>query len=145
MVSTKTCWHCGKRLLLSDYNKNSSERDGYQKFCRKCQRVYGRKRYQENIQKERIRGTEKYRKIKEEVFGHYGSYCQCCGETILDFLAIDHILNDGYEHRKTVPGGIRMYYWLKKNQFPDGFQVLCHNCNWSKHANHGQCIHKIRS
>jgi len=25
-----------------------------------------------------------------------------------------------------------MYYWLRDNGFPDGFQVLYWNCNWKK-------------
>ena len=31
--------------------------------------------------------------------------------------------------------------WLKRNDYPPGFQVLCHNCNWAKHAL-GRCPHQ---
>jgi hypothetical protein len=141
----KVCWSCNQELSLASYNKNSSEKDGHQKFCRQCQREYGRKLYHKNKQREQERCRAKYRILKEEVFNHYGGSCVCCGESILDFLAMDHIDNDGAEHRKEakITGGIRMYYWLKRNNFPNNFQVLCHNCNWSKHANGGTCIHQL--
>ncbi len=32
--------------------------------------------------------------------------------------------------------------WLKANNFPPGFQTLCHNCNIGKHRNKGICPHK---
>jgi len=71
---------------------------------------------------------------------HYGDVkCQCCGEDHIEFLAIDHINNDGAAHRRRVGRGI--YHWLVKNNFPPGFQVLCHNCNFAKSA-YGTCPHK---
>jgi hypothetical protein len=70
--------------------------------------------------------------------------CVCCNEREYEFLAIDHINNDGAAHRKevNVKGGIDMYVWIMKNEFPPMFQILCHNCNWSKRHPSGQCIHK---
>lgn len=57
--------------------------------------------------------------------------CNCCGEATIEFLAIDHINNNGYEHRKIVKGS-DLYRWLRSNNYPEGFQVLCHNCNFAK-------------
>jgi hypothetical protein len=34
----------------------------------------------------------------------------------------------------------RFYRWLITNNFPDDFQILCHNCNYAK--SHGGCPHK---
>ena len=28
--------------------------------------------------------------------------------------------------------GIDLVKWLTLNDFPDGFQILCHNCNYAK-------------
>ena len=69
-------------------------------------------------------------------------------------LTIDHVNNDGSKHRREIgklykyPDGRRalvtdIYGWLEKNGFPDGFQVLCYNCNISKHRNKGVCEHKL--
>jgi len=79
-------------------------------------------------------------KNKELVFEHYGKKCACCGESNIKFLTIDHINGGGTKHRKNIK--IKMYSWLKKNNFPEGFQTLCFNCNWGKYHNNGVCPHK---
>jgi hypothetical protein len=85
-------------------------------------------------------------RIKDAVFAAYGGYvCKCCGEIEKSMLCIDHVNNDGYAHRKAIGhrGGIGIYLWIVKNQFPNGFQILCYNCNQSKRINKGVCSHKL--
>lgn len=65
--------------------------------------------------------------------------CACCGERELDFLALDHINNDGAEHRRRVRK--LMYKHLKDEGYPPGIQVLCHNCNVAKGL-YGSCPHQ---
>ncbi len=90
-----------------------------------------------------------YRRLKHAAVMAYGGYrCNCCGETEHTFLSIDHVHNDGYKHkgphgRRYV--GLSLFSWLKKNDYPDGFQVLCHNCNIGKHLNDGVCPHQVDS
>ena len=72
--------------------------------------------------------------------GAYGGKCACCGETTTDFLCIDHINDDGGAHRRQIGRG-NIFHWLQKNEYPDGFQVLCWNCNAAK-AMRGGCPHK---
>lgn len=64
--------------------------------------------------------------------------CLCCGEHRLKFLTLDHIDGGGSQHRRELsksktnsrsPGGLAVYYWLRKNDYPSGFRVLCFNCN----------------
>lgn len=66
--------------------------------------------------------------------------CKCCNEKILDFLTIDHINGGGRRHKKQIKTDL--YVWLIRNNFPEGFQVLCMNCNWGKYVNGGICPHK---
>jgi hypothetical protein len=50
---------------------------------------------------------EYYDKLSMEVLIHYNGNpprCACCGETEERFLTIDHINNDGAEHRRKVMG-----------------------------------------
>lgn len=69
--------------------------------------------------------------------------CSCCGESILEFLTIDHINGGGGKHRSELKRGSGdIYRWLKSNNYPEGFQVLCFNCNSSKHYGNGVCAHK---
>lgn len=86
--------------------------------------------------------TKQYnRDLRDEVYAAYGGYsCKCCGETEPEFLQLDHVNNDGAEHRRAI-GSRNVYYWCKKNGFPPGFQVLCANCNYAK-AHYGQCPHR---
>lgn len=79
--------------------------------------------------------------IKDEVFAQYGGYeCSCCGESVKEFLTLDHINNDGSKHRKTIRGSA-IYNWAKQNNFPPIFQVLCFNCNCGRARNGGVCPH----
>jgi len=67
--------------------------------------------------------------------------CACCGEAQLEFLTIDHIAGGGNKHRKAIgKNGAQFRKWLIDNQFPDGYQVLCMNCNWAK-GKYGKCPH----
>lgn len=73
---------------------------------------------------------------KKDILTHYSGDKPCCGNcgfSDIRALEVDHINNDGAEHRKEVCGGKRggmaMYRWIIKNKFPDTFQILCSNCN----------------
>lgn len=95
---------------------------------------------------ETIRTREMHRvkahRLKLRVISAYGGKCICCEETELAFLNIDHIDGGGCEHRSEVGSGTRFYYWLQRNGFPEGFQVLCANCNQAK-AHQGVCPHQM--
>lgn len=72
--------------------------------------------------------------------------CACCGETILEFLCLDHTNGGGNKHRKTLgdPSGTSIYQWIIKNNFPTGFRVLCYNCN-NAYGHYGKCPHQKES
>lgn len=97
------------------------------------------------VNKERIKQTaaKERRKLRAMVITHYGGMCECCGEQRHEFLAIDHISGGGNQHRKEIgnKGGHSFYRHLKKNNFPEGYRVLCHNCNHSL-GSYGYCPHK---
>ena len=86
---------------------------------------------------------------RTQVFEAYGGYkCNCCGENEPMFLSIDHIDNNGAEERRSglyAGSGVGFYLWLRKNNFPSGYQVLCMNCNTGKHKNGGVCPHQSSS
>ena len=77
--------------------------------------------------------------------------CNCCGEnSFVEFLAIDHIA--GKYKMDSIPELVKIGYssklkdyllidWLIDNNFPDGFQILCHNCNMAKGV-YGKCPHE---
>jgi len=77
---------------------------------------------------------EAYHLLTNEVIDSYGGKCACCGETRKEYLTIDHVNGNGNKQKREI--GIRgtqdFYRWLKKNNYPKGFQVLCFNCNCGK-------------
>lgn len=85
----------------------------------------------------------KYRLDREKVIAHYGGRCACCAEAQFEFLAVDHVV-DRYTDRKNRVGGDRegqpLILWIIKHNFPEGFQILCHNCNTAK-SFYGVCPH----
>lgn len=52
-----------------------------------------------------------------------------------------HVNGGGKQHRLEVGFGQVFYRWLKKNDYPEGYQVLCHNCNLAK-GFYGTCPHQ---
>ena len=57
--------------------------------------------------------------------------CRWCGQGDLDVLCLDHINDDGAAHRRTIRT-TNSYQWIIKHGYPEGFQVLCFNCNMKK-------------
>jgi hypothetical protein len=110
--------------------------------CHEKHLIWSRKDREKKREIYRLRGLEATRKLKREVKEAYGSVCICCGETLLQFLTIDHINEDGAKHRREI-GRTSLYKWLKRNNYPkDNFQLLCFNCNCGKRINGGICPHK---
>lgn len=76
-------------------------------------------------------------RYKQLVFNHYGSFCIHCYENDTNVLEMDHINNGGCKHRIKDQYSKNIFEWLVKNDYPEGFQVLCVNCNRIKHKNKG--------
>ncbi len=86
---------------------------------------------------------------KNKVLAHYSKNnfpeCVCCGEkSSLIFLTLDHIEGRKNVTHKRRLGGNDLYTWITKNNFPSGFQTLCHNCNSAK-SNSTICPHQRSS
>jgi hypothetical protein len=76
------------------------------------------------------------------VLAAYGGRCSCCGEVEPLFLEIDHEAQDGAAHRRQVRSS-SFYGWLIRSGFPEGFRILCRNCNFGVFRNGGVCPHQV--
>ena len=122
-----------ERLALFERNRNTE-----------------RRKNPEWVEKERKRGREYWAAERHRAMMAYGGYhCACCGETEPMFLSLDHVNNDGAEHRRELGydgngkgASSATLSWLRKNNYPEGFQILCMNCNCGKARNGGVCPHK---
>jgi hypothetical protein len=151
----RICSNCGVFKSWSEFHKRKIGFNGYASWCKVCVSSSG------SVEKWRENNPDKYvevqrkcrKKAKLEVVQHYGGKCACCGETELLFLTMDHINNDGAKHRREMSDGKRtssgrevgsqIYFWLRKNNFPTGFQILCWNCNCGRNLNGGVCPHRV--
>lgn len=120
-----------KRL---EYDRLKSQRYRQREGHKDRWRVY----QQEHRQEWREYVRRHAQKIKLEVLTHYGNgKCACvtCGESRLACLSIDHINGNGNLQLKELrKAGVNFYRWLRKNNYPKGYQTLCMNCQWVKRA-----------
>jgi hypothetical protein len=121
------CYNCNCRIDCSKILLNIS-------FCGNICKYCGDENiYRNNICNKcyQINKRNKYIDLKIEIFNEYGGHCNNCEIDNIEYLTIDHINNNGGEHRKII--GLQIYPWLKRNNYPkDNFQILCFNCNYLK-------------
>jgi hypothetical protein len=120
----------------SEYNKKwRKTHSNYMKEYRKLHR--------DKINKDSAIRERGYRmNIKKNVVNHYskGQMKCSCGFSDIRALSIDHINGNGAEERKNLFGknnrqsSNRFYRWLIKQNYPEGYQVLCANCQMIKRA-----------
>ena len=128
---SKYCSTCKQTRDIEFFSKNRTTKDGYNSHCKSCATIFIKKRYS---------------RIKLEILSYYGDCtCACCGETRIEFLALDHINGGGNIDRKNrikTGGTQNTYEHLYKLGKPDKekYRVLCHNCNMSI-AMYGYCPH----
>jgi len=95
--------------------------------------TYAEEYRENNRDKLRAYQTKRRRQLKFDALAKYGEVCQSCGFSDWRALQIDHIDNNGAEERKSLGGqkfsGRVFYEWLKKQNYPKGYQTLCANCN----------------
>lgn len=94
------------------------------------------KKYRDsNVEYFRNKATEKRAQDKLVAMTHYCGgtpYCVGCGVENLEVLTLDHIEENGAEHRRN-EAMASTASWVVLNGLPDGYQVLCWNCNNAKH------------
>ena len=127
------CSKCRQVLPISQFYNDSSRSTGIDAYCKVCAQLH-------------VKSAAL--KLRTEVLSHYSNgepKCACCGETIFEFLTIDHVLGNGNKHRKSLGGhGSTWFYaWLRRNGYPEEYRVLCMNCNWAAGLYGGHCPHQV--
>ena len=133
-------------------NYNKHQREMYKKSNTE-RRATAKRYFQANREKMLKYQSVRYFELRNILLEGYSKSipkCVCCGVKGNEFLAIDHIKGRkemdsepelkkiGYSS-KLVSG--KLYVWLRNNNFPKGFQILCHNCNFAK-GKLGKCPHQ---
>jgi len=143
---------CEQEKDVTEFYKRT-DCNSYQSFCKECKKAistqwkadnkektlsYIRKYNEVHKNEVRERGEKSRVEKRTLVLNHYGGKCACCGESNYEFLAVDHINGNGNKHRKTI--GQHIVRWIIENNYPEGFRILCHNCNQSLGL-YGYCPH----
>lgn len=138
----ETCGKVDSNLSSKDRNNALTSLNGknHKERRRKATRSY-REKHPERIREFAKQSNER---LRLEALKAYGGICECCGWNDLTtklygrtFLCIDHIDGGGRQHRKQV-GNI--YQWLKNNNYPNGFRVLCAGCNSAMVPGEKKCL-----
>lgn len=151
MIESKLCKRCGITKKTTDFYECRNPRypsERIRAYCKICSSELRSHWYHKQGGKELTFASMKRKSIENSEFlrekrrifnwnakittlNAYGGKCVCCNITEPKFLAIDHINGGGKKHRKSLT--INIYAWLKNNNYPEGFRVLCHNCNMATH------------
>lgn len=136
MPKATHCRDCDSKLTDSNRQKNNGGQ------CRACRRKYEAIWRSKNRSEVNEKSSYHKLQLKIIVIDVYGGECSCCSEHRLEFLSIDHVNGGGNKHRKELNRwGNGFYHWLVSEGFPDGFQVLCMNCNFAI-GKFGYCPHE---
>ncbi len=151
----KECTTCYESKDSSEFYPDPRLRSGLRSSCISCLSLRASMRDKEVVRSNGRKNSKAYhtrlRILVLKAYGGENPCCVCCKENTLIFLCIDHINNNGSQHRQEIGknrqqpkniGSSGIYQWLKNNNFPKGFQVLCFNCNMAKSFNGGVCPHQ---
>lgn len=148
MVDDTACPQ-GHPKTADNYRRTKRGKNVGTPYCLICKRekgkVYREGRSESQRERDRLCNLRyqswRYKMLRAAAFVAYGAACSCCGETIAEFLQIDHVANDGKAHRTVIgEGSFRLVQWLALNNYPAGFQLLCANCHVAK-TMRGRCPH----
>lgn len=134
------------RIINEDYIKTFDKLRDKTPQRRQMMKEYSanfKKRHPEVYEEMREWSKKNHSELKYLVFSHYSKnkiQCECCGENEFEFMTVDHI--DGI-HKTKHPKlrSVFLYRWLEKNNFPEGYQILCYGCNLLK-SNNSICPHQ---
>ncbi len=147
-MDSMTCTKCGETKSLERFTVDRSRKSGQKNPCKSCKAKLSAAWERKNPDKAKAKAARRpagwcqrqRRRLRSEILNAYGAQCACCGESTPEFLTIDHINNDGADHRREIKTSL--YRWLKARGFPKhNYQLLCFNCNCAKGI-HGECPHK---
>ena len=86
----------------------------------------------EKVEEYNKRYCAKTRQLRQDIFRRLGDKCIRCGFSDHRALQIDHVKNNGAQHRREYPAEPTRYKNIWENIDSGEYQLLCANCNWIK-------------
>lgn len=129
----KTCGKCTQDKDISEFNKNSTKKDGLQLYCRECNSKNLKRHYQDN--KEYYFDKKEKRKLDARTFINEikeNAKCAKCPED--DIACLDFHHEDRSEKEFSIATALTFGYSLERLQKEIGkCTILCSNCHRKFH------------
>lgn len=128
----KKCTVCKQEKDWSEFNKNSTKKDGLQTLCKSCMRIRFKAYYEKNREKQSRVVRERNLRIIAECREYIGNYlqqhpCVDCGNSDIRVLEFDHVRG---EKRLGVATLARSGYGLNAVvKEIEKCEVRCKNCH----------------
>lgn len=122
-------WYEANKDRIREYEKKKYEKN--KKKILAYQKEYINRPGVRDRHNRRARGYRQRDRLL--VLGHYSKgkmKCALCNEKRYECLTVDHINGGGYRHKQQIHHG-HLYRWLMQHGFPEGYRILCWNCNCS--------------
>ena len=129
----KICRICQVEKSDTEFYRDRRASSGLWSVCKMCSDERHKRYYIEHREKCREYGRNFVQHLKLKALLHYLNgeiKCAHCGFNDIRALSIDHINGGGHSHTKNLTE--TLYNWLRRNKYPEGFQVLCMNCQFIK-------------
>lgn len=151
-IDIPNCIYCGREM--TDCINTPPRSKSHMHTCKECDRIihnniarrrrhkyqnemrtYSRERYYKQRDKALAMCHNYDKRLRNEIISYYSPTMECalCGFNDVDALTVDHINGNGSKHLSNIgvkKGGRAFFLWLKRNSFPEGFRILCQNCQF---------------
>lgn len=139
-ISKTRCDVCHEKHLISGKKHRDKMKEA--NLCNHCRGgtvnslAKGKSMCSTCLLKHANRSRESHQAARDLCVVNYGGKCACCGLAVAKYLQLDHVNNDGADHREKIWGvrrsGGSLAKWAEKNGFPNNLQLLCCNCHQAK-------------
>lgn len=114
----RKCSRCHKIKSVDCFYRRKDRRGQYQSHCLEC---------------DKFRTRESRAKVRRTLVHHYSggtNACAICAESRFAVLDLDHTHGGGIKDRASHKTIHQYYMRLIRQGFPEGYRILCRNCNW---------------
>lgn len=131
----KNCPRCKENKNESEFRKNKKSKDGLQKYCSECDKLYQKEWYEKNkevvIKKSRLSNLDIKKRNGDFIIEYLKLHpCVKCGESDIIVLEFDHI----YDNKLSGVSNLVHSSTLDKiKEEVEKCQVLCANCHRKLH------------
>lgn len=128
-----------RAYAIKSYYKHIDRAKKYYLDNKEVMRESGKRWHKDNKEKVGIRNKNRVVSIRRRFLEKYGHKCSCCGETLYEFLTIEHLKGQRGQMKKE--NSYQAYKHALDDSYAGMYTILCMNCNHAK-GKYGYCPHQ---